>query len=149
MPDLTARTERWLPIPDFEGIYEVSNYGRVRSLNRIILTSDRRKLHLKGRIKKPTPNIKSGHLLIMLWKDNVQYPKFVHQLVSAVFIGPCPPGQETRHKDSNPMNNNDWNLHYGTRSDNMQDMVKAGRNHHQNQYTKRARITQLGGESNS
>jgi len=47
--------------------------------------------------------------------------------VTEAFIGPYPPGQETRHLDGDPLNNSVGNLCYGTRAENMQDRVRHKR----------------------
>jgi hypothetical protein len=51
---------------------------------------------------------------------------YVHLLVAEAFIGPKPEGQQTRHRDGNPDNNQATNLHYGTRGDNQRDSVEHG-----------------------
>jgi hypothetical protein len=129
MTGVEEHPEHWKPVTDFEGLYDVSSWGHVKSLARL----DRRGRAWPERILKPGKLPKSGHRLVMLCADGVTYPRYVHRLVAREFIGECPEGQETRHKDNDPSNNHDWNLHYGTRSDNVQDMLAAG--HHQNQNT--------------
>jgi len=74
---------------------------------------------------KGTPD-KGGYLTVGLHKDGKQYTKKVHQLVAAAFLGPCPEGQEVRHKNSNPSDNRADNLTYGTRSDNERDKIANG-----------------------
>ena len=49
-----------------------------------------------------------------------------HRLVMFAFVGPCPPGQEVRHLDGDKLNPSLDNLVYGTRSENMRDMVRHG-----------------------
>lgn len=61
--------EEWRPIKDYEGLYEVSNMGRVRSLDREIITSNGKKIHLKGKILKLQLN-NSGYLFVGLNKHN-------------------------------------------------------------------------------
>lgn len=51
---------------------------------------------------------------------------YVHRAVAMAFLGPVPEGEEVRHKDGNPRNNNIKNIEYGSRSDNMFDRVKHG-----------------------
>lgn len=85
-----------------------------------------------GRIRKAYLHPRSGHLLVDLYRDNVRSKQYVHQLVAAAFIGPCPEGQEVRHWDGDPSNNAASNLLYGTHAENMQDMVRHGRNFNRN-----------------
>jgi hypothetical protein len=73
---------------------------------------------------KPRPHYRSGHLWAKLGHHD-QRP--VHQLVLEAFVGPCPPGLECRHLDGDPTNNELWNLCWGTRTENMEDMVRHGR----------------------
>lgn len=51
----------------------------------------------------------------------------VHQLVALTFLGPRPKGQEVRHLDGDPLNNAVTNLAYGTRSENILDVMRIGR----------------------
>jgi molybdenum-dependent DNA-binding transcriptional regulator ModE len=64
-----------------------------------------------------------GHLRVVL-KGRVF--RYVHQLVLDAFVGPCPPGLECRHLDGNRRNNLVWNLRWGTKKQNMEDMVIHG-----------------------
>lgn len=54
------------------------------------------------------------------------HSRTVHSLVAAAFIGPCPQGQEVRHKDGTRTNNTADNLEYGTRTDNLRDAIRHG-----------------------
>lgn len=119
--------ERWLPVPDWEGLYEVSDLGRVRSLDRYVrVHHDGRRL-FPGRILKPQPASKYGHLKVGFTVERSKVRWFqIHQLVMRAFVGPCPEGMETRHLDSNPRNNALANLAYGTRKENARDRVENG-----------------------
>lgn len=119
--------ERWLPVPDWEGFYEVSDFGRVRSLDRYVRTHHNGRRLYPGRILKLAPASKYGHQKVRLCRDggtplNIQ----VHQLVMLAFVGPYPEGMEIRHLDSNPRNNALTNLTYGTRKENARDRVENG-----------------------
>jgi hypothetical protein len=118
--------ERWLPVPGFEGLYEVSDQGRARSLpHRVKIHHGATRLS-PGRVLKPGPASKYGHLRVTLCREHETYPIQVHQLVMLAFVGPCPDGMEVRHLDSNPANNALSNLTYGTRAENAQDRVQNG-----------------------
>jgi hypothetical protein len=114
-------SERWLPVIGYEGYYEGSDLGRVRSLRRRTASGFR-----GGRTLKARPNPKSGHLQVHLSVANIRTTKYVHQLVAAAFIGKCPPGREVRHLDGDTGNNTAGNLIYGTRSENNLDAVRHG-----------------------
>lgn len=130
--------ESWLPVPGYEGLYEVSKRGLVRSFPRKTSTGVR-----GGRILKPAlrghPGYERLYVTLCSGARATNWSTTVHQLVMLAFAGPCPKGQEVRHLDGNPMNNR-WepgtedesraaggNLFYGTHAENAQDMVKHGR----------------------
>lgn len=116
-------TERWLPVPGYEGLYEVSDMGQVRSLGRTATLVDGRTRKKFGHILKPT---KRRYWCVCL--SAVRPRKFatVHSLVLAAFVGPRPEGQVGRHLDDNRDDNRLVNLAYGTQSDNMLDSVRNG-----------------------
>lgn len=116
-------TEHWLPVAGRSGEYEVSDCGRVRSLQR----RDSRGRTVNPRILKPQRNT-SGHLQVGLatGKRGARLA-LVHRLVLEAFEGPCPPGMEALHADDDPSNNRRTNLRWGTRSENTIDKVRNGR----------------------
>lgn len=116
--------EIWKDIPSFEG-YQVSNLGRVRSIDRIVLTKDGRNICYKGKLLKLHPN-KQGYLQVLLGTKNMQR---VHLIVLKTFIGPRPPMKEGCHKDGNRKNNWRTNLCWGSKSKNAIDRVKHGNQH--------------------
>jgi len=110
--------EIWKDIPDYNGIYQCSNLGKIKKICRA-------KGNQIGKILGPIKQT-SGHLSVGLSKDGVDKKFGIHRLVLFTFIGPCPPGMECRHLDGNPTNNNLNNLKWGTRSENMQDSIRHG-----------------------
>ena len=62
------KQEIWMPIPDYEGFYEVSNLGRVRSVDREVADRSGRVRIFKGKVRKPVMN-RGGYLLVLLYKD--------------------------------------------------------------------------------
>lgn len=76
--------EEWRDIKDFEGLYQISNYGRVKSLDRIIHASDR-DIHRKNMIKKISKNNR-GYYVIALFNTNTFKRYLVHRLVAQAFI---------------------------------------------------------------
>ena len=117
--------EQWRPVVGYEGRYEVSDLGRVRSLDRI--RSNGRKW--RGRVLRPVP-MERGYLSVNLWLDNTPRMHLTHRLVLAAFEGPAPEGSEGRHLDGNPSNNALFNLAWGTHSENQYDQVSHGTHHH-------------------
>jgi hypothetical protein len=119
--------ETWLPVVGWEGLYEVSDLGRVRSVERIVQfgTQTRR---VPSTVLKPGRTTK-GALFVNLSNGRV-YNRRVHQLVLEAFVGPCPPGMEGCHWDDNKENNDLANLRWDTHSANELDKVRNG--HHTN-----------------
>lgn len=124
--------EVWMPAHGFEGSYEVSSLGRVRSLDRVQTYSrvDRRSgalVHVRrmhrGRMLRPG-RMTSGHLSVSLGREHGS--KCVHTLVLEAFAGPRPDGLDSLHRDGVSTNNWIGNLHWGTRSENLLDAVRHG-----------------------
>lgn len=121
--------EVWRDIPGYEGRYQVSNLGQVKSLphrvqRRNVLTGGMSNALIPEKILKPQVQ-KSGHLEVKLGTHHPKHHR-IHRLVMLAFCGPCPPGMEVCHNDSNPANNQLGNLRYDTRLSNRLDMVRVG-----------------------
>lgn len=107
----------WLPVPGYEGQYEVCNWGIIRSLDRVItrvLCGKDVTQRVPGKILSPSVNKESGHCHVQLSKFGVVTPHHVHIVVACVFIGPRPNGYQVCHNDGIPANNWAWNLRYDT-----------------------------------
>lgn len=124
--------EVWKDIQGYERFYQVSNLGRVKSLDKTTIFNykdGRTETRLvKGRILKPLVN-SSNRLQVSLSLNGKQKLFQIHVLVALAFIGSKPEGQIVRHLDDNPQNNKADNLAYGTIKDNMIDAYKNGINH--------------------
>ena len=105
--------ERWLPIPGFEGFYEVSDAGNVRSLDRVVVGKDGKSRRLKGGpMTLSNGNSAGNYLSVMLSKDGKQRRVLVHRAVAMAFV-PNPEGlNEINHKDENGKNNDASNLEW-------------------------------------
>ena len=124
--------EIWRDIPGYEGAYQVSSLGRVRSLPRIIPVYDsvRQVVYARpcpGKILRQSVCDKAGHVSVHLGKYSRGIP--VHQLVLLAFQGLPPLGMEAMHLNGVPMDNRLENLQYGTHSRNMIDMYRLGKGH--------------------
>jgi hypothetical protein len=122
--------ERWEPVPGYEGLYEVSDHGRVRSLDRL---QDARNRYgamtrlLKGGIIKPSAHRDWGHQRVGLRRNGKKQRFMVHRLVGLVFLPPAPPEKPlVLHRDGNPANNHVSNLYWGDNKENSQDAVAHG-----------------------
>lgn len=122
-------SERWLPVVGYEGKYEVSDLGRVRSLDRLDSRGHRR----RGMLMSQSPIDDAGHLAVNLCSDGISSTKKVYRLVLVAFIGTPPPGMEGCHRDGDPSDNRLANLYWGTHSDNMLDRVAHGTHSQANQ----------------
>ncbi|OLL21257.1 MULTISPECIES: NUMOD4 motif-containing HNH endonuclease [unclassified Rhodococcus (in: high G+C Gram-positive bacteria)] len=123
MPDPTP--EIWKPIPGYEGYYEVSDQGRVRSLSRTITDSLGRQRKTRPLIM--APGLKgSGHLSVRLVVERKGKNFHVHTLVMLAFTGPRPEGMEVCHGPGGKLDNRLCNLRYDTRTANLYDAVRDG-----------------------
>ena len=115
--------ENWLPVPGYEGAYEVSDLGRVRSLDRFVEamtrwgTSTFRRL--RGRELKATDN-GNGYLVVHLCDAEGRRTALIHRLVAAAFQPEVAGKTFVNHKDGDKSNNALANLEWCTRSENMQ-----------------------------
>ena len=117
--------EKWLPVPGYDGLYEVSSFGNVKSLARTRVGMNGKPVSVRSRIRKPAVR-KNSYLYVMLYRNAVAKWHGVHQLVLRAFVGECPAGMECRHLDGNPSNNKISNLKYGTRKENQADRRAHG-----------------------
>ncbi len=118
--------ETWKPVSGYVGYYEVSDQGRVRSVDRMIWHNCGREVLYRGRVlrQKMMPR---GHRQVTLSRDGDQRTVLVHRLVLEAFVGPAPEGTEGLHWDDDPGNNRASNLRWGTRSENIADRIRNGR----------------------
>src|SRR5574337_608967 len=115
-------TETWKPVAGYEGYYEVSDCGRVRSLDRVVECG-----RVKGIMRVSYKNPVSGYLTVMLSKHGTTKGFYVHSLVLEAFVGPRPDGMEACHyPDSNRDNCALSNLRWDTRKNNHKDKDAHG-----------------------
>ncbi|MCA4754789.1 HNH endonuclease [Mycolicibacterium fortuitum] len=120
--------ETWLPVPGFEGLYEVSSLGNVRSVDRVVvggpygLPQTR-----KGRVRKPQTD-HGGYHRVMLYRDGRPGESHgIHKLVALAFHPDgWFEGADVRHLDGVRTNNASSNLAWGTRSENERDKIAHG-----------------------
>lgn len=122
-------SEEWREIPGYEGLYEVSSIGRVRSLDRVSMRNGR-PVRRRGRMKLLSrQDQRHGHLTTKL-TDCGGRPRAarVHHLVALAFIGPRPEGMQVCHHNDDPTDNRVENLRYDTPAANVADSIRNGRN---------------------
>jgi hypothetical protein len=115
--------ERWLPVVGWEGLYEISDLGNVRSH----YTGTRSRL--RGDLLSPGPNA-YGYLTVALYRDGGSKSRLVHQLVLEAFVGPREPGVMSLHGTGGHTDNRLVNLRYGTAKENAADRYRDGTNNH-------------------
>ena len=112
--------EEWKSVKGFEGLYEVSNFGRVKTLPRA---------KVKGGILKPSKNV-WGYLICNLWKDGKRKLFQIHRLVALHFV-PNPDGKPiVNHIDCDKQNNCAINLEWCSQKENINHSVMLG--HYEN-----------------
>ena len=90
--------EYWKAIVGYEGLYEVSDLGHVRSLDRIVDGPRQASYKIRGRAMKPY--LSRGYLRLQLCKHGIVTKHQVHILVMRAFVGPVPRGKECNHKNT-------------------------------------------------
>lgn len=112
----------WRDIPGYEGHYQVSDAGEVRSLDRYVAYGRGQQMFRRGVVLKQSVN-RQGYLRVALRSQT----RRVHALVLEAFVGPRPEGADTLHANDIRTDNRLENLSWGTRRQNMLDAVKRGR----------------------
>ena len=118
--------EIWKNIKGFEGYYQVSNLGNVRSLDRFVPNGDRLQFrHGKLKTLMDSPD---GYSIVKLSKNNIDKNYYVHVLVAQEFIDyrEYSDGWEVDHKDSNRKNNMVDNLKWVTHKENVRHAAEEG-----------------------
>lgn len=117
--------EEWRNIKGFEGLYQVSSTGRVKSLNRVVIGRDGRTYHYRERYIKQQKR-KDGYFAVQIFKNSNHYTKRIHRLVAETFLE-CPGDKfEVNHKDGNKENNSVENLEWVTRAGNIRHAISHG-----------------------
>lgn len=118
-------TEIWKDIPGYEGLYQVSSFGRVRGVERIVKSKNN---STKTILQKPLKisKYKIGYEYICLSKFGVRIKNKIHRIVASAFIENPLNKREVNHIDGNKSNNNVSNLEWATSSENQQHAYNTG-----------------------
>lgn len=119
--DVAEPAERWLPVAEWEDLYEVSSLGRVRSLRHWTATGFK-----GGKILRAFPEGLGGYLAVNLARGTRRERIAVHRIVARAFTGECPEGEEVRHGPNGKLDNRASQLCYGTRDQQAEDKVRDG-----------------------
>jgi len=123
-PTMECQGKEWRFIPGWESFYEVSNFGEIRSVDRIVHKNNGTQAKYKGKVRSAT-NDQDGYLGVLLSAPGRKkvFMK-VHHAVLLAFHGDRPDGHECRHLDGNRKNNYLENLQWGTPEENNMDRIK-------------------------
>lgn len=103
--------EKWKSVYGYEGFYEVSNFGKVRSVERFIKYPNGFKYKKKSKKRKLTKN-NSGYLTVSLFRQNKEKRFLVHRLVARAFCKEYNQSKVVNHIDGDRLNNNAANLEW-------------------------------------
>lgn len=120
----------WRTIPGWEGLYEVSEDGQVRTIEHQVMRSNGAPQRVRQRTLKPFLSTGRGYATYKLYRDGKGRAYYSHVLVALAFIGPRPSAEvDICHRDDDRTNNHYSNLRYDTKSENMLDRVRNGKHH--------------------
>lgn len=125
--DEIEKEEQWLPVVGYEGLYDVSNCGRVKSLDRRVTTKRKVQINgffVKGKIK-PSFDDGKGYRRVEISKNGNNRKIFVHRLVAEAFL-PNPKNKpQINHTKGQKSNNVVWQLEWATKSEDRQHAIKV------------------------
>jgi hypothetical protein len=119
--------EEWRDVVGYEGLYQVSSLGKVRSLSHFTIDTLGRKRFYPGKILQ-SQDPGDGHAVVNLCQQGRQKTWYVHVLSLTAFVGPCPPNKEGCHNNGDGFDNDITNLRWDTHSANMRDALTHGTN---------------------
>lgn len=118
--------EIWKDVKGYEGVYQVSDLGRVKSLDKKAFDSIGRERLYKGQMLKQTTQKGRKRKVVYLSTNGKQKAKNVHTLVMQAFVGAPPENMEVCHNDGDEGNNRLSNLRYDTKRNNQIDIYRYG-----------------------
>jgi NUMOD4 motif/HNH endonuclease len=117
--------EVWKDIPGYEGCYQASTFGRIKRLERLVISKTGQRTLLTELIKIPTIN-SSSYLTIKLSVQDVRKSYLVHRLILITFVSNPENKKTVNHIDGNKVNNHISNLEWATDSEQRKHAHKIG-----------------------
>lgn len=117
----TIEGEKWLPFPGYDLFYEISNFGRVISIERVIKNG----LRIQKKLMK-LRTARHGYLLVWLSENGRRKGFSVHRAVAKAFVPNLKDYPEVNHIDGNKLNNHAGNLEWCTRGENIKHAYALG-----------------------
>lgn len=118
--------EIWKNVFGYDGLYEVSNYGNVRSLDRIVSMQNGKTCTFYGRIMRQAPTTRCHYLVVDLCKNGYRKHVLTHIVVAKAFFGDYDKSLEVNHIDGNIYNNHVSNLELVTHAENLEHSIRTG-----------------------
>lgn len=122
------KNEEWRNVPGYEGMYQISSFGRVKSLAR---TFPAKRKGVQTEVRMPerilTPYLTAGYPSVALCRAGKQRTTYIHQLVCEAWHGPRPEGHDVAHYDGDKANSRPHNLRWATRHENILDKNRHGK----------------------
>lgn len=127
----TPEIEVWRNVIGWEGIYQISNFGRIKAIERFLIKNRRggknKMAVYQVEVLRTIKTNRKGYKTISLWKEGFVKHFTTHRLVAIHYIANPNKYPQVLHKDDNPANPRWGNLFWGTQSQNIQDSVSKGR----------------------
>lgn len=123
--EIGQAVEEWRSVRGYKGLYEVSNMGRVRSVDRVVKYRDGRVYNYKGKILSLIPN-KAGYIQADLYRNTKYKTTYVHILVLKAFKRQPKGKTEVNHRNGIKHDNRLHNLHWCTRLENVSHAISEG-----------------------
>jgi hypothetical protein len=126
MKELNTSVEEWREVPGYEGFYEASNFGRIRSVSRNVRQWRGGVKPVQGRILKQVPGA-FGYLAVSLSRQGKVRRFSVHRIIAMTFHGTSPSQKHyALHRNDKRTDNRAENLYWGTQKENRRDARKNG-----------------------